>query len=929
MTKNLRTFLLAALCISLLPTILKATISPTDAAALSSQHTTDASMVCTIFNITLLPITTCNDAGTPSDPTDDFYLADITIDFIDPIVAGGTLEIFGSVGYNFVPDFFLLGTTSYTFLSVSLPANGLPASVTSQFSIDPACSLTIGGFPAVASCGVSSVCAFTIAPTTTNISCNGLNDGAAAAGVLTPSGCTYNWSGGLGTASNITGLSPGSYSCTVTNPSASSTVTNLFFDNFDGAVNWIVPGISVGAEDVDANLWVIDDFESWDGVCGSGNLVTPGDRTLHIFCNSIFCGLLGNGAIYDAGGGFTNTTTSKIAPMTSGISTVGYTNIGLDFNWRCEGEAGTLGVNGDLGYVSYSIDGGATWVTLGAQYYNSTAWQCETLTLPAVCAGIPDLRVGFRWENDNNGVGLDPAFAIDDVTITGETAGAACDTVITFNITQPITLTVDAGAGQNICPGATITLTAVAAGGTTPIGFNWVPGGLTTASITLTPIASTTYTVTATDANGCSFTDVIPIIISPLTCCTFTTTDPAPVCFGTCVDLTNPSLVTVSEPGSFAYFSTVGCTGSLLPNPSQVCVSGTYYIQFSSLTGCIICQPINVLINPGGQGNITTNDTLYCNQNQNFTLAATPVGGVYSGSGITAAGVFNPSTAGLGYHQIVYDLSAFGVCATYDTLTVHVVDAPVPTFDIQDTICLGEPVLITYTGDVAFVSVYDWDFDNGTVVSGALGGPYLVIWNTSGPKDIELTITAGAGCQVVVAQQIEVEFVDVNTIDNATIQIGDAIQLVTTGVPSIGLYTYIWQANPTLNCDTCQNPFAKPIEDQQYVVGIYDQNGCEAYDTVTIFVEVNRSIFIPNSFTPNDDQLNDVFEVVGLTTSEITMTIYNRWGEKMYEQASSNPKWDGLFKGRKLDPGVYIYVLDARYLDGVRRSFKGNVTLLR
>jgi gliding motility-associated-like protein len=75
--------------------------------------------------------------------------------------------------------------------------------------------------------------------------------------------------------------------------------------------------------------------------------------------------------------------------------------------------------------------------------------------------------------------------------------------------------------------------------------------------------------------------------------------------------------------------------------------------------------------------------------------------------------------------------------------------------------------------------------------------------------------------------------------------------------------------------------------------------------------------------------INDFFSVVGGNLKEIQMQIYNRWGEKLYDTSSKNPKWDGTYKGELCEQGVYLYMLTLKTWNGKIHFFKGTLTLIR
>jgi gliding motility-associated-like protein len=99
---------------------------------------------------------------------------------------------------------------------------------------------------------------------------------------------------------------------------------------------------------------------------------------------------------------------------------------------------------------------------------------------------------------------------------------------------------------------------------------------------------------------------------------------------------------------------------------------------------------------------------------------------------------------------------------------------------------------------------------------------------------------------------------------------------------------------------------------------------------MSVLVKVGNLIFIPNSFTPDEDNLNDVFTPKGTGISEFSMLIYNRWGELIFETNDIDIGWDGTDYKRQVVPnGVYLYKIDYRFFTGERETKTGSVTLIR
>jgi len=116
---------------------------------------------------------------------------------------------------------------------------------------------------------------------------------------------------------------------------------------------------------------------------------------------------------------------------------------------------------------------------------------------------------------------------------------------------------------------------------------------------------------------------------------------------------------------------------------------------------------------------------------------------------------------------------------------------------------------------------------------------------------------------------------------------------------------------------------------RKYRVTAY-KNGNPSVTSLSNTVEVvpYMSVYIPNSFTPNGDGLNDTFGAYGEAIGDFSLQVFNRWGEMIFESASFNQRWDGTFDGVKVPQGSYIYKLSAKGLSGNREDRKGTVTVV-
>jgi gliding motility-associated-like protein len=142
---------------------------------------------------------------------------------------------------------------------------------------------------------------------------------------------------------------------------------------------------------------------------------------------------------------------------------------------------------------------------------------------------------------------------------------------------------------------------------------------------------------------------------------------------------------------------------------------------------------------------------------------------------------------------------------------------------------------------------------------------------------------------------------------------------------------YSWTPANLATCNTCANTTVAPQQTTTFTVYVTDVNGCKAEDTVSIQVNNETNVFVPNAFTPNNDGVNDQFKMFGDLGNIYFMevAVFDRWGEKVYESNDPNFEWDGTYRGEPAPTGVYVYVATAVFNNGTHRDMKGSVTLLR
>lgn len=116
---------------------------------------------------------------------------------------------------------------------------------------------------------------------------------------------------------------------------------------------------------------------------------------------------------------------------------------------------------------------------------------------------------------------------------------------------------------------------------------------------------------------------------------------------------------------------------------------------------------------------------------------------------------------------------------------------------------------------------------------------------------------------------------------------------------------------------------------RKYRVVAY-KTGAPQIFSVSNEVEIipQMSFYIPNTFTPNGDGLNDTFGIAGEALKEFRIQIFNRWGQLVFETGNPNERWDGTYRGDKVSEGVYVYKVTAQGATGKRETKEGNLNVV-
>ncbi len=293
-----------------------------------------------------------------------------------------------------------------------------------------------------------------------------------------------------------------------------------------------------------------------------------------------------------------------------------------------------------------------------------------------------------------------------------------------------------------------------------------------------------------------------------------------------------------------------------------------------------------------------------------------------------------------------YTIIATDAKGCRDSLTINLTQ-PDPIFfflpPLTQPRCNGE--LTTLRIDTAFGSTYKYPFsvsvDNGPQYP---IGYFIPVF--AGRHEINI-IEQVTGCtldtSVTVSEPpaLTIRFDTLNLqnqISKILVGLGDSARinpLITSALP-IDSVSWTPKTYLSFRSDPLR-PFTRPLDDITYKLTIVDVNGCSTSESIFVELDRNRNIFIPNVFSPNGDDRNDYFGVFnGVGVKMINFVrVFDRWGELMFTKSKILPGtdisqgWDGTFRGRVVENGVYVYMIEVEFEDGQKLLYRGDITVVR
>ena len=569
---------------------------------------------------------------------------------------------------------------------------------------------------------------------------------------------------------------------------------------------------------------------------------------------------------------------------------------------------------------AYSTTNGSTNCNLGVFKFNINEIKAIA-SLPSVIICYPNSAVfnnnsrngnTFHWDfGDGNSSSLFAPthnYATAGIynvvlTVSDSTGCIKPDTAsITVNVFDPAAAVIT--PDTSICPNTSLQLNA--SGGTS---YVWSPAATLNNPFIANPIASpagpTTYQVIVTNPCGMDTSWVNVGIHSVISSTSKDTT----ICNG------DSAQIFATGGGNYFWTPNTNMSNQTTRNPVVFpSVSTQYNVAITTPDGCSTSDSVFITVIDIPQPTLSDDDSI-C-KSSSITLVAggadsylwSPFKDLNTNTGTTVTARPNNTTT--------YYVDFTNRCATLrDSITIFVIE-PVALASPDDTICFNETAEIWASGGVT----YSWS--PSSVANSPTSDTTIV--SPMSPTTFRVIVTDASGCRDTAFTAINFSPIpSVNAGENQIINFGEIANLFATSSPG----NFYWTFHTSLSDTSVKKTTAQPSNTTQYVANLLDEYGCLVSDTVTI--SLDGSLYVPNSFSPNGDGTNDVFQVQGEDITQFKMYIFNRWGEQIFESNRLDKTWDGTYKGKISKVDSYVWKIIYSDANTSRKELYGHVNLVK
>jgi len=588
---------------------------------------------------------------------------------------------------------------------------------------------------------------------------------------------------------------------------------------------------------------------------------------------------------------------------------------------------------------------------------------CEGTSQPAINLITTPPGATIQWNNDNTGTGVSQngttglinGFTATNTTsanivsvITVNASSAVCNSQpATFSITVVPTPTVTVSSNSPVCVNGVINLNS--SGGTI---YSWLgPNNFTSSnqnpSITNVSLAMNgTYSISVGVVGGtnlvCQSTSTLSVVVNPLPVVNISSN--SPICEGQTINLSADAVgaQTYSWSGPAPNSFSSSNQNPLISN-STLNMAGNYTVTVTNFNNCTNANVINVVVNPIPSLPLTTNE-IYCEDETALPLTAVPnFGGTLNWYGTNQIGgnptinAPTPSTNVIGTYTYYVSQTVLGCESPRAPLVVTINSLPTAILSFL------QPQCAPLCSDISFVSSstisdVQWNFGDGTLLS--LNDTVNHCYEIPGAYSISIRITDNNNCSnnLIFPNWAIVYENPTALFDYQPTNITLLNPNVTFVSQSLGdsIITYSWsfsdQQNVGLQGQTVDHTYSAAGV-YQVQLAVQTVNGC--VDTVKRSIEVfeDFNVYIPNSFSPNGDGVNEEFypQGTGISDLKFSFEIYDRWGELIFATTDLTKHWNGIKTGGSniVQQDVYVYKISCQSTKGDKFSKSGHVTLIR
>ncbi len=490
----------------------------------------------------------------------------------------------------------------------------------------------------------------------------------------------------------------------------------------------------------------------------------------------------------------------------------------------------------------------------------------------------------------------------------------AADSVILSVLPLPA---IDLSNDTTLCKGQRVQIQSYGTG-----NYSWFPPYNITSTSSSSPIVypdtTTKYYVNVIGSNGCSNQDSIVVTISP---------SPFVKTIGDTTVCTNSNIIlsTSTNSGSVQWSPGTGLNDSTIISPTaNPSIVTRYIVTAQNAIGCESKDTVNVgvLFPPVIAA---SDDTTTCNKSNFQLFASGGVKYVWSpSSGLSDTTISNPIAVldtSITYRVIVYGVNG---CSMEDSVKIKIGTGRPFTLDPAfPQICSKLSVALSAFGG----DQYNWFF--GENIVSPFNSTTTVMPTKTGIYKVQIIDTV---CKLIDTLMTTVE---VNELPLVAIKKSNDIDCFNRKVQlsANGGLSYQWSPLSGLSNGTIGNPVVSPGASTTYYVTVTDRNGCSNVDSIKVFVNYNvnqNSYQVPNAFTPNGDGKNDCFGVVSWgDVEQLQLSVYNRWGERVFYTTNSSECWDGTYKNVPQNSGAFVFLVSGKTKCGGALSNKGTVLLIR